>query len=186
MEEGGSTQPLALCFLNLMIFLWILQGILRGYWGKAKPKELLLPLAQNVVESAVILVCVCDLLPAPAKPHLRDKPLSLQCFPSQVTGRGCLQMWSDILSPVSKYKHSLWWWHVLQEYPGKEMELIVAFCILYRVTCSNMTGRRWKQIFWQSELSGHCCYSDQFSRSLRLQSDLNCLRESTKSDFPGS
>lgn len=147
MEKSGNTQPLALCFLNLLIFLWVLQDMLRGYWGKAKPKELLLPLARNVVKSAVILLCVCDLLPAPAKPRLWDKPRSLQCFPSQVTGRGSLQMWSDILSSVSKYKPSLQQWQVLQEHPGKEMELIVAFCILYRVACSTMTGRRLKQIF---------------------------------------
>lgn len=42
--------------------------MLRGYCGKAKTKESVLPLAQNVVRSAVILVCVCDLLPAPVKP----------------------------------------------------------------------------------------------------------------------
>lgn len=42
--------------------------MLRGYCEKAETKESVLPLAQNVVRSAVILICVCDLLPAPMKP----------------------------------------------------------------------------------------------------------------------
>lgn len=51
--------------------------MLRGYCGKAKTKDLVLPLAQNVVKSADVLVCVCDLLPANARLHLLCKPSPL-------------------------------------------------------------------------------------------------------------
>lgn len=52
--------------------------MLRGYCGKAKTKDLVLPLVQHVVKSAVILVCVCDLLPASARLCLLDKPSPLR------------------------------------------------------------------------------------------------------------
>lgn len=53
----------------------------------------------------------------------------------------------------------------------------MTFCILYRTTYGIMSGSRLRQIFSQSELPGRLCYSDQFGRSLRLQSSINWQRE---------
>lgn len=51
--------------------------MLKGCCGKAKTKDLLLPLAQNVVKSMVVLVCVCDPLPASGRLHLWGKRSAL-------------------------------------------------------------------------------------------------------------
>lgn len=67
LAQDSNIPLLALCFLNLGIFLWAFTRHAKGYCGKAKTKEPVLPLAQNVVRSAVILICVCDLLPAPVR-----------------------------------------------------------------------------------------------------------------------
>lgn len=53
----------------------------------------------------------------------------------------------------------------------------MTFCILHRTTYGIMSGSRLRQIFSRSELPGRLCYSDQFGRSLGLQSSINWQRE---------
>lgn len=68
--KSSNTQPLAPYFQNLVIFLWSFEVC---YCGKDKTEDLILPLVQHVVKSAV-LVYVCDPRPASARLHLLDKP----------------------------------------------------------------------------------------------------------------
>lgn len=113
--KAGNTQPLALYFLNVLYFCGVFRGVLRGYSGKVKTKDLLLPLAQNVVKSALIQVCVWDPLPTSARLCLWGKPSART---SDRQGRSV-----GTVRPPENSEPSLWRWYVLWEHLGKEREI---------------------------------------------------------------
>jgi len=124
--------------------------------------------------------CVCDPLPASARLHLLDKPSPLTSDKQVWSGDSvrhpehCIVRASAVVViPVTGTSNQ-----------GKEDNH--GLCILYRTEYGVMSGRRLRQISSQPELPGHLCYSDQFVRSLRLQSDINWQREIIASDLPCS
>ena len=121
--KGGSTQPLALYFRNLLIFLWGFlrrtKSLLWESWNKGL--GFAFGSACGIVSSFVFVI------------HfqlLRDFICWTNPLPSQVTGRYGLEIQSGILSTVS-YEPLLWWWYLLQEHLIKERKIIMAsaYCI---------------------------------------------------------